>query len=745
MKNYSIIAFLLLMNCFLVEAQKTVDYVNPFIGTSNYGTTNPGAIVPNGMMSVSPFNVSGSDKNKFDKDKQWWSTPYTHDNVFFTGFSHVNLSGVGCPDLGSILVMPTTGDLNMIPKDYGSFYHDEKAAPGYYSVFLTKYNIKAEVSATEHSSIERYTFPKGTANIILNLGEGLTNESGAWLKKVSDTEYEGMRFMGSFCYRQDAVYPLYFVIRVNKKPNETGYWKKQPKMGAEAQWDQYSGKIKPYAKYKRDLAGTDIGAYFSYQLSEEEPIEVQVGVSAVSVENARANLETEQHGFNFEKVQQNAAKQWNDVLSKVEVKGGTNDEKTIFYTALYHAQIHPNILNDVNGQYPAMGQDTILKAEHPRYTVYSLWDTYRNLHSLLTLLYPKKQLDMVRSMVDMYKESGWLPRWELYSTETYTMEGDPAIPVIVNTWQKGLRDFDVNLAYEAMRKSAFQLVNNPLREDNKDYWQMGYIPIRSKFDNSVSHALEYYTADHALSKLAVALGKKDDAERLRKQSFNYKKYYSSQYQLFRPILPDGKFLSPFNPSQGKNFESVPGFHEGSSWNYSFMVPFDVKGLIALYGGKNKFVKQLQKVFDEGHYDPTNEPDLGYPYLFSYIKGEEWRTQELTQNLLKKYYRNDPAGLPGNDDTGTLSAWAVFNMMGFYPDDPTDPSYTLTTPVFDEVVLNLSNLQDQTHQLKISVKRNKPTANIIDYVLVDGKRLKGFRISHDLLLKTQNMVFHLRDK
>ena len=740
--NPLLIVFLVISSSLF--AQNPTDFVNPFIGTTNYGTTNPGPVLPNGMMSVAPFNVMGSDKNKFDKDKQWWSTPYSYDNKFFTGFSHVNLSGVGCPEFGSLLLMPTSGELNVNYEEYGSEYSDEKATPGYYTNRLTKYNIKTEVSATTRTSIARFTFPKGQANILMNLGEGLTNESGAWMRRISDTEIEGMKVLGTFCYNPQAVFPIYFVMRINKKTVTTGYWKKQREMTAEAAWDNTAGTRKLYTRYGRDIAGDDIGAYFTYDMSEGETIEVQIGVSFVSTANARENLDAEQNGFDFEKVRTVARKRWEKELGSVSVEGGTRDQKMVFYTALYHALIHPNILNDVNGQYPAMESDKILTTGTNRYTVFSLWDTYRNVHQMLTLLYPERQLDMVRSMVDMYKESGWLPRWELYSRETLTMEGDPAIPVIVDSWMKGLRDFDVNTAYEAMYKSATTAgKDNFLRSDNDDYLKLGYVALREKYDNSVSHALEYYIADNALSKFAATLGKKEDAERFRKQSLNYTKYYSPEYGVFRPILPDGTFLSPFNPKQGENFEDVPGFHEGSSWNYSFMVPHDVQGLIKMHGGRKKFTKKLQEVFDDGHYDPTNEPNIGYPYLFSYVKGEEWRTQKLTQELLSKYFKNSPDGLPGNDDTGTMSTWAIFSMMGFYPDNATDPSYTFTTPVFDKITLQFNPKHYSNGQLEIEVVRPNKNAQFIDKIVIDGERFNSYRISHEQLSKAKKMVIYLK--
>lgn len=722
-----------------------VEYVNPFIGTTNFGTTNPGAVCPNGMMSVVPFNVMGSADNKYDKDARWWSTPYEYHNCFFTGYSHVNLSGVGCPELGSLLLMPTTGELSVDYKEYGSRYKDEQASPGYYSNFLTRYNVKTEVTATPRTGVARFTFPAGQSHILLNLGEGLTNETGASLRQVGECEFEGMKLLGTFCYNPQAVFPIYFVMRVNKCPATSGYWKKQrPMTGVEAEWDPDNGRYKLYTRYKKEIAGDDIGAYLTFNTEEGEQIEVQMGVSFVSIENARLNLDAEQKGKDFNRVLTESRQRWNDDLSRILVEGGTKEQKTVFYTALYHLLIHPNILQDVNGQYPAMESDKILTTKGDRYTVFSLWDTYRNVHQFLTLVFPERQLQMVRTMLDMYREHGWLPKWELYGRETLTMEGDPSIPVIADTWLKGLRDFDIELAYEAMRKGAtLPGAENLLRPDNDDYMSLGYVPLREQYDNSVSHALEYYIADNALSRLADALGKQEDARLFHNRSLGYKHYYSKEFGTFRPILPDGQFYAPFNPLEGENFEPSPGFHEGNSWNYTFYVPHDVKGLARLMGGKKPFIDKLQRVFDEGLYDPANEPDIAYAHLFSYFKGEEWRTQKELHRLLQKYFKDAPDGIPGNDDTGTMSAWAVFNMMGFYPDCPGEPAYTLSTPVFDKVTIHLDFKQWGRDKLVIETERPSAESLYIRDMELGGKKLSRYRITHDELVHGGVLKFILR--
>lgn len=714
-----LVAVIALLIPFFSSARQLTDYVHPWVGSSNFGTTNPGAVCPNGMMSVSPFNVTGSEKNKWDKDSRWWSTPYTSDNCWFTGFSHVNLSGVGCPELGTIITMPTSGELSTDYLLYGSEYTGETAQPGYYALKLSKYDILAEVASTMRSSIERYTYRKGKAHVIVNLGQGLTNESGGFIRKVSDTEIEGMRLCGGFCYHSQAVFPQYFVIRVNKSPKEAGFWKKQPNMTAEAAWDEHAGKYKVYTDYAREMAGDNLGYRFTYDAEDGEQICVQMGVSFVSCENARQNLEAEQPACNFDQVRAESHRQWEEALERVKVSGGTEEQKEIFYTALYHALLHPNVLNDVNGEYPLMqggkyaaqngiavvkpGIGKVAKS-HNRYTVFSLWDTSRNLHQLLTLAYPEKQIDMVRSMVDMYKEWGWMPKWELYGRETFTMEGDPAIPVIADTYLKGLTDFDIQAAYKACLKSANTPgKDNKIRPDVDPYIAKGYIPLgyfAQDFsgDNSVSHALEYYVADNALALLSDKLAQEAKngaqkaeyqkyAKEFRKRSKGWRHYYSKESGTLRPLNSNGTFLSPFNPKDGADFSNTPGFHEGSAWNYTFYVPHDIEGLAKAMGGDKAFVAKLQKVFDEGLYDPANEPDIAYPFLFSRFKGEEHRTAQTVAALLKKYYTTRPDGIPGNDDTGVMSAWAVFSMIGMYPDCPGEPQYTLFSPVFDSVEIN----------------------------------------------------------
>lgn len=729
-------SFGLLFFSVTIFAQQPADFVNPFIGTSNFGATFPGPIAPRGMASISPFNVSGPQNRPLEKDSQWLSTPYVNENTFLTGFSQVNLSGVGCPDLGVILLMPTTGAVETNHLKYGSTYSNEVAKTAFYGLNIDKYNIKAEFTASKRVGVSKFTFPKGQSNILLNLGLGLTNEEGAMVKVVSPTEIEGMRSVGSFCYNSpEDAYPVYFVAQFSKPATKFGVWKKPAKYdGVEGQWMGYNGKTRMMDNTTKTVVGDSIGTYFSYQFDKAENVEVKIGVSYVSIANARENLEKETGNKSFETIYKETYDEWNAALSKILVEGSSKEDKTIFYTALYHTLIHPNTLNDVNGEYPEIKRGKIGKTDVTRYTVFSLWDTYRNLHQFMSLVYPKQQSDMVKSMLQMYDENGWLPKWELNSTETFTMVGDPASIVIADTYLKGIQDFDVQKAYKAMLKSAGQIENNPLRNGLKDYIEKGFLTTNDK--GPVSTTQEYNAADYAISLLAKELGKKDDYLRFKNRSLSYRKLFDKNLKLLRPRLANGKWYEPFDPVSGSNFQENVGFIEGNAWQYAFMVPHDIKGLMQLMGGEKAFSNQLQKVFDGKQFDMANEPDIAYPYLFNYIKGEEWKSQELVKKLVHEYFQNKPSGLPGNDDTGTMSAWLVYSMMGIYPIAPGEPLYTITTPMFDKITITLD--APYYKNKNIVIEREKNTDGHIKAIQLDGKAHNSFFISHNDLVNGRSL-------
>lgn len=730
------------------------DYVNPFIGTINYGATNPGAVAPMGMVSIVPFNVTKAEGNNYNMDEGWCSTPYWNDNKVLTGFSHVNFSSVGCPDLGSILLLPITGDLAVDPEQYGTEYFEDHATPGYYRTILKKSGVIAEMTATTRSGLSHYIFPEGQSHILLNLGLGLTNETGAFVRRISETEVEGFKMMGTFCYNPQEVFPVYFAVRVSKIPQKIRYWKYHKELvGDKKNWSSTDGTRKIYEKYWKELAGEDIGVIFTYETQPTESIQVQVGISYVSTENAWENLNTEQAEFNFDKTREDTRQEWSKLLNTIQVEGGTETDKEIFYTAFYHTLLHPNIFNDVNGEYPEMttgiikGRSSMFdgrgtntenrksKIEN-RYTCFSLWDTYRNFHPMKSLLFPDIQLDMVKSMLQMYTESGALPKWEFASQNFNVMEGDPALIVISDTYLRGLKNFDTKLAWEAMHHHAFAPgITNPIRPDNDFYLKHHYIPLLSDYDNSVSQAIEYYAADYALSRFAKAIGKDLASETLYNRSLGYKKYFDPNYGLLRPLKPDGQFFEPFDPEMGKNFAPSHGFHEGTSWNYSFALPHDISGLIGLLGSEKAFVEKLETCFRDSLFDMSNEPDMGYPWYFNFIKGEEWRTQKYVDYCLRTWFSDQPDGLPGNDDAGTLSTWVMCAMMGIYPLIPGDPIYAISTPKFQKITIKLDQKHYPKGQLIIETDKDP---NIY-------KRLKEkkFFISHEELVNADVLKLRLK--
>ncbi|MCK5820628.1 MAG: GH92 family glycosyl hydrolase [Bacteroidales bacterium] len=740
-----ILLLLLSIQLSLLSAQKVkgqsvkepFDYVNPFIGTINYGATNPGAVSPMGMLSIVPFNVTKAEGNVYNMDEGWCSTPYWHNNKIITGFSHVNFSSVGCPDLGSILLMPTSGELEVNHKLYGSEYFEEAASPGYYRTFLKKHGVIAEMTASTRTGISHYQFPAGESHILVNLGLGLTNETGAFVKRVSETEIEGFKMLGTFCYNPQEVFPVYFVIRVSKKPEQMRYWKFHKKLiGDKTSWSSTDGTYKIYEKYWKELAGDDIGVVFSYNTQANESIQVQIGISYVSIENARENLNAEQQGFQFAKIREAARQEWSSYLNTIRVEGGTEDDKEMFYTAFYHTLLHPNIFNDVNGEYPAMGEGKIAQSSELRYTMFSLWDTYRNLHPMKSLLFPDQQLGMVRSMLDMFDESGALPKWEFAGQNFNVMEGDPALVVISDTYLRGLDDFDIDLAWKAMYHHAFAPgKDNLVRRDNDFYMKHHYIPILRDHDNSVSQAIEYYAADYAFSEFAKAIGKDLVAKNLYERSLGYKKYFDSDYGLLRPLQPNGEFFEPFDPKMGENFAPSHGFHEGSSWNYSFALPHDIPGIIDLIGSEKAFVNSLETCFSDSLFDMTNEPDMGYPWYFNFVKGEEWRTQKYVDYCINNWFSTKPDGLAGNDDAGTLSTWLMCAMMGIYPVTPGNPIYTISTPRFKKITIRLDEKYYPKGELIIETDKDPS-----QYKYLKGNK---FFISHEELVNAGVLKLKLK--
>lgn len=645
------------------------EYVNPFIGTAGQektkngwrnGETFPGAVVPWGMVSVSPHTALGS------KSGYLYGQPYLY------GFGHVHLSGVGCRDLGNIVLMPTVGKIETTPQTYKSGYRDEKASPGYYKTTLEPSGIVAEMTATTHTGISKYTFPerKGDANILIDAS--ITENfhmmpALGHIKIISKREVAGWTESGHFCGAPEQTQKVYFFAEFSSPAVREGTW------------------INNRVSTQKQQSGRGVGAYFRFNTSRDEAICVKVGISYVSIADARLNLKTEQPGWDFGKVRAEARALWNYYLGRFRVEGGTKAQKVMFYTGLYHMLIHPSVFSDVNGDYLTMGHDGVAKANgYTHYDVYSLWDTYRAEHVFLTLFYPEKEHDMVESLLAMYKESGWLPKWELAGEDTHVMNGDPAINVLAETYINGVHNFDIGLAYKAMKHNATDTVNNPVRPDIKKYLAYHYLPVGVR--GSVSATLEDNMADYSLARMAHILGHPKDYLKFKARSEYFKNLYDSSTGFLRPRNADGTWYKPFYPYKFKS----EGFIEGSAWNYLFYVPFDETGLAKLMGGQKQYVRKLQESFNRHKFMLINEPDIAYPYLFTYFKGESWRTQKAVREGMKNKYNANPDGIPGNDDCGALSAWYVFSAMGFYPANPVSGKFRLGSPVFKKVTIRLNH-------------------------------------------------------
>lgn len=715
-----------------VESESVTDYVNAFIGTSNKGNTYPGAVLPWGMASPNP-------QTKDFRLRAGTPATYEYGDPFIYGFSSINLSGVGCPGGGSIPLKLSTGDLDLSSDSFKSSYNSEVSKPGYYSVVLDKHKLRAEMTATKRTARYQFTFNPEVkkTNLYIDLASQMSHMKGGEIKVEEDGTVTGYQLDGEFC-DCEGVAKIYFALKVQSTPNAVKVFKDQKEVA------------------NTSAKGSDIGVAFSFD-GKQNNLDVQVGLSFVSAENAKLNLLTEQKDLAFEDIKLAAKAEWKKQLSKVDIADADVVDKTIFYTALYHSIIMPHIISDVNGEYPLMQKEGVGKAEgYTRYSAYSLWDTYRSVHPMNALLYPKEQRDMTVTMLEMYRESGWLPKWELYGNESWVMVGDPAVPVIVDTYLKGITDIDTDLALEAMLKGATTKENNPLRPGIKNYLELGYCPIDDRggdpkdftFHNGivwgpVSTTLEYNFADYTISKFAEALGKDEIAKKMYDQSMSFKKLYDPSTAFFRPKTKAGEWMEPFNPldrhydirwkgSGGK------GYCEGTAWQYRFFVPHAMNELKELMG-EEKFFTNLKAMFDEGHFDLSNEPDITFPYLFNYLDNKHHYTQKYTKQESEKYFKNASVGIPGNDDAGTMSAWLVMTQLGIFPDAPGIPVYQFTTPKFNNVTLHLDDYVYEGKTITLNKSGDGEYFNSVTKGNT-GEKVKGFSITHDELVNSGTLTF-----
>ncbi len=694
--------------------------VDPFIGTARDGMTFPGAIVPWGMASPSPHTTLTTAADALEG--LFVNGGYRHGEPKIHGFGLTHLSGVGCPDLGLPVVAPTTGDVPLGFDDYGASYRNEIAWAGYYGVELGDQGsgspgstILAELTATPRTGVLRFEFPAGEpANITLDAARGISwRRNDAAIDAVSATEIVGSAGFGGFCAQQGGG-RIYFVARVDRPADAFGV----VVSGMQSAASEASG---------------DAMAFLRYDAARTSPVTLWVGLSWVSTDAARANLDAEQ--LPFDQARDSAALAWQDLLGRIEVSGGSEDDRLRFYTALYHALIHPSIVHDVDGTYPRFSRDEVGNAGGAaRFTVFSLWDTYRTVHPLLTLVYPETQLAILRSLEDMTLGADAPPKWELIGDEVQMMVGDPANIVVADSFAKGLTDFDAEGLYDVMKSAAGRASHRP---GNDAYLDLGYVPMESSGEvwGPVSTTLEYALADWTLAQLAGALGRDADVPALEARAGAYQTLFDADTGTLRPKNADGTFLDPFDPDASEDQGSIrlggPGYVEGTAWQYAFFVPHDVSGLIALHG-EQAFVDRLRWVFDTDRFVMWNEPDMHYPYLFTFVEGAASNTQREVRRAMERYFGAGPDGLPGNDDAGALSAWFVFSAMGFYPVTPGLAEYRLGSPLFERVVIHLTAGHHAGESFVIEAAGNDAESVFVRSAVLNGEALTTPVLSHEAL-------------
>ncbi len=722
------------------------------------GHTFPGATVPFGAVQLSPETdtISYELNGKYNGDVYKYCAGYRYEDKTITGFSHTHFSGTGHSDLGDFLIMPTTGQLKLNPgtasnpeSGYRSrFSHnDEISEAGYYKVKLQDYNILAELTATTRVGVHRYTFPKSDqAHIILDLMAGIYNynDKNVWtyVRVSDDKTITGYRQTNGWARTRT----VYFAMKFSKPFKSYGQKDYDGKRVYNGFWRKFDQN-----KNFPEIAGKQIRMYFDFDTQENEAIEVQFAISPVSQANAMENLEKETGSLSFEQVKAKAQEDWNKELNKIVIKG-TEDQKVNFYTAMYHTFINPTIYMDINGEYKGLDQN-IHKAEgFTNYTTFSLWDTYRALHPYFNIIQPKRNADMVKSMMAHYEQSSlkMLPIWSHYANENWCMSGYHSVSVVADAIIKGNYTGDAKAALMACVATA----NKRNYEGIGDYIDKGYIPAE-KNGTSVSNTLEYAYDDWAIAQLAKHLGETEIYNQFIKRSENWRNNFDKTTGFMRPRLADGSFKKEFDllSTHGQ------GFIEGNSWNYSFFVPHNPEGLIQQMGGKQKFASKLDKLFsmhlpDEffadteditregiiGGYVHGNEPAHHVAYFYNWT-GQPWKTQKQVRHILEMQYKSTPDGLGGNDDTGQMSAWYILSSLGFYPVAPGSEDYAIGSPAINNAVLTLENGKN----FEIEAINQSPENVYVQKILLNGKEIKSFTLRHSDIMNGGKIVFYMSNK
>jgi predicted alpha-1,2-mannosidase len=737
-------ASILLFGC---KSKKTVDYVNPFIGTADHGHTFPGPDLPGGLVQLGPdTDIHGWD----------WCSGYNYSDSSIMGFSHLHRSGMGAGDWGDILLMPATGKLKIVPgsknnpgEGYRSrFTHkEEEASPGYYAVNLKDYGIKAELTVTKRAGFHKYTFPKSnSSHILIDLKHGISDScTDSHVKIVNNTEIEGYRASTGFIKKQ----VVYFCAKFSKPFSSFGTWN---------ELNIRSGSM--------EESGLSVGAFVDYVTSEDETIEVKVGISYTSIDQARLNLDTEIPQWSFDLVKEKARMTWNKELNKINAEMDRANDKTrrmqklvTFYSALYHSLLFPATFSDVDGKYMGLDEKVHTSKDFTYSSDFSIWDTFRAEMPLLTLVQPERSIDVIRTMLAQFEQGGWLPTPQQFGNSyTNDMIGDHLVSVILDAHMKGIKNFDLEKAYEAVKKNALETPPAEHRSRGRvglDYYtEYEYLPS-DMANQSVSRTLEYAYDDWCVAQIAKILGKTDDYGMFMRRAAYFKNVIDPSTGFARPRNSKGSWLEPFNPKsiwQGNDLH----YTEANAWQDTWFVPHDVQGLINLEGGREKFNSKLDSLFTIsseisgnvadvtgliGQYAHGNEPSHHTIYLYDY-SGVPWKAQRLIRMVMDSLYNAGPAGLCGNEDMGQMSAWYVLSAMGFYPVAPGQNIYSIGSPLFKKVTINLDKSFNKGEKFVIEARNNSGDNKYIQSAILNGKPLTKTWFEHSEIQNGGTLIFQM---
>lgn len=710
-------------------AKSVIDYVDPFIGSGGHGHVFVGANVPYGAVQVGPSNFY----------KGWdWCSGYNYRDSVIVGFSHLHLSGTGIGDLGDILIMPYMGTIKLEKgkedEQYSGYaskfsHNNEKVKPGYYSVILDDYDIGVELCASERVGYHKYIFPQGKdARILIDLNEGINDRAvDSYIEQVDAHTLKGYRCSDGWGKKQK----VFFAIKTSFPICDFLIFKDNNCVAGE------KGK------------GRSIKSVISFDKSPGT-VFLKVGLSPVSSENALMNIDIEIPHWNFENAVENAKQKWEQELSTIIVETKNEADMKIFYTAMFHSMIHPSLFNDCNGDYMGADGNIYNCCSFDNYTIFSLWDTYRAAHPFYTIIDPKRTSDFVNTMLAIYDQTGQLPIWHLRGYDTGTMVGISSLQVIAEAYMKGVKGFDADKAFEAIKTVA----TGNLRGMDYDR-NFEIIPSDIMKNRPVAAALEYSISSASIALMAHSMGRMKDYEYFKKRSENYKLYYDKESGFFRGKMSDGSWNPIFHPIKSKK-PWATDYAEGNPWQYLWLVPQDVDGLVELMGGKKDFIAKLDAFFslksnDEedmlldltgqiGQYAHGNEPSHHIAYLYAYV-GQQWKTARIIRYILKNFYTDKPDGLIGNEDCGQMSAWYVLSSIGFYPVFTASGKYVLGSPLFDKVVFN----HGSGNKFAIKVLNNSPENMYIQDVLLNGKKYNLSYIKHEDILQNGELIIKMGSK